>query len=504
MGAQGYHGRVTLEVKARAHAADEADEATRGSAIKLAAEVLSRLLTLATTILIARSLGVPAFGAFGSLWILAPLFAELAEFGLQATASRALVAGTFSLGAFVRARATVFALVALLVLVVVATPLASVVEGMAPPWLELGVLAVLILYFALSGWGEFLGVALRCRGARVHEGVLLLVLRASSLALAAVALAAGGGFGGLAWALAVSTVPGIALGAWLLQRHPAQPGADAPVARVLRAAAPLAVYGGLLLLSPRVEFLVLRWVRGDYETGLYLTALNVLWPLSLVPSAVAAGAMPALTREALAGEGLVRRRTAATLALFAAPATVGLMIVAPVLVPFVFGADFGPAAAWLRIMALALVPMFMNGLVTWALIAAERAGQVPRLVAMRIAVAFLLALFLVPGFGATGAAVGFVLAEVLLLVLGLRACTAARFAVPVVRPVTVALVASVPMAFAVWGVQDSLPLALAVGVLTWAATLAAGWRLLPGFTARLLGGRAPLVPSGSGDVERRP
>ena len=43
----------------------------------------------------------------------------------------------------------------------------------------------------------------------------------------------------------------------------------------------------------------------ETETGLFVVALTVLWPLSLVPNAVAAGAMPALTREALAGEGLV-------------------------------------------------------------------------------------------------------------------------------------------------------------------------------------------------------
>jgi O-antigen/teichoic acid export membrane protein len=314
------------------------------------------------------------------------------------------------------------------------------------------------------------------------------VLRGSGLVLAAVALAAGTGFAGLAGALALSTVPGLVLGAWLLERHPPLvPGTDAPVSRVLRAAAPLAMYGGLLLLSPRVEFLVLRWMRGDYETGLYLTALNVLWPLSLVPSAVASGAMPALTREALAGEGLVRRRTAATLALFAAPAAVGLLIVAPALVPFVFGADFAPASGWLRIMALALVPMFVNGLVSWALIAADRAALLPRLVAARIGVAFVLALILVPRFGATGAAVGFVVAEVLLLVVGLRACSAARFAVPVVRAVVAALIASVPMALAVWGVRDNLVVAVGVGVVTYAATLAAAWQLLPGLTRRLLG-----------------
>jgi O-antigen/teichoic acid export membrane protein len=131
--------------------------------------------------------------------------------------------------------------------------------------------------------------------------------------------------------------------------------------------------------------------------------------------------------------------------------------------------------------------MFLNGLLSWALIAAERASLLPRLVALRIAVAFLLALVLVPRFGPTGAAVGFVTAEGLLLLLGARAARAAGFGVPVVQPVAVALLATAPMAFAVWGVRESLPLALTVGVVTYAATLAAAWQLLPGSTALFLG-----------------
>jgi O-antigen/teichoic acid export membrane protein len=486
--------RVTSHSTRGPGPAAEADDATRGSAIKLAAEVLTRLITLATTLLIMRELGVPAWGVFGSLWfLLAPLVSEVAEFGLQATASRALVAGTLSFRALVRARLALFALVGTAVLAVTATPLASLVEGRVPAWVHLGVLAILVLYFALSGWGEFLGVALRCRGARVQEGVVLLVLRAGGLVLAAVALMAGTDFVGLAWALALSPIPALALGAWLLRRHPAPvPGRDAPVGRVLQVAAPLALYAGLLLLSPRVESYVLRWMRGDDEIGLYLAALNLLWPLSLVPNAVASGAMPALTREALAGEGLVRRRTAAILALFAAPAAVGLFIVAPVLVPFILDTGFAPAAAWLRILAIALIPMFINGLVSWALIAAERASLLPRLFALRIAVAFVLALVLVPRFGATGAAVGFVTAELVLMVLGLRACAGARFAVPVFPPVAFGLVATVPMAFAVWGVRENLFLALAVGVVTYGATLAACWQIGPDPFRQLVG-----VASGS-------
>ncbi len=486
------------ETHGRARAADEAGDATRGSAIKLAAEVLSRLVTLATTVLIARSLGVAGFGAFGRYWALAPLFAELAELGLQATASRALVANTFSLRALVRARIVVFSLVAAVALAATVPPLGPVLDGWTPDWLGVEVLVAFVFFFALSGWGEFLGVALRCRGAKVQEGLLLLILRSSGLALAAVALVAGVGLMGLALALTVSTLPAIALGGWLLRRHdPSLPGPDASIGSVLRAVVPLAVYGGLLLLGPRVELVVLFQLRGEHEIGLYFTALNLLWPLSLVPSAVAAGAMPALTREALSGKGVVRRRTASTLALFAAPAAVGLALVAPSLVPFVFGADYAPAAIWLRILSLALIPMFMNGLVAWALIAAGRASWLPRLLATRIGVAFALALILVPRHGATGAAAGFVVAEILLLALGARACARSRFPIPLVKPVALALLATGPMALAVSGVRDQLPLALALGVLTYAATLAASWRLLPGTAARLLGGTKEVVATGS-------
>ena len=89
--------------------------------------------------------------------------------------------------------------------------------------------------------------------------------------------------------------------------------------------------------------------------------------------------------------------------------------------------------------------------------------------------------------GATGAAVGFVVSEVILMVLGIRACAGARFAVPVAQPVALSLAATVPMALAVWGVRDNLPLALVVGVVTYAATLAACWQLLRGRVERLLG-----------------
>ena len=272
-----------------ARAAREADDATRGSAVKLAAEVASRLLGLGTTLLLARALGVSDFGALGRLWYVALLLAELAEFGLQATATRALVAGTFSLRALARARLVTSALLAGAALVALPASQAG------PGWLSgaVPILVPLLLFFVLAGWGEFLGVALRCRGARVEEALLLLVLRGGSLAGAAVAILGGAGLVGIAWGQAISPVPALALGSWLLARRVAPVhGANAGVGSVLRAALPMAAHGGLQMLSPRVEFLVLSVLAGDRETGVFLAALRVFEFLGMVPNAVARARCP--------------------------------------------------------------------------------------------------------------------------------------------------------------------------------------------------------------------
>lgn len=436
--------------------AREGRDASRGSAIKLAAEVASRLLGLATTLLLIRGLGADDFGAFGRLSVLALLAAELGELGLQLLASRALVAGSLTLKALVRARLMLLAVVG-------GAALAAV--GLAP------VLAPLVLWFVLSGWGEFLGVALRCGGRRVAEAVLLLCLRACGLAAAALALALSGSLAGLAWSLVLSTLPALLLGALLLRSGPrvaAGAAADAGVAAVMREALPLALHGGLLLLSPRVEFLVLSLLRGDREVGLFLAALRVYEFLNVIPAGVAAGAMPGLTREALRGRGPVRARSAWTLAFLAAPAAVGLALVAPAVARLLLGGGYDAAAyagthVPLRLLSLAVPALFLNGLLLSALVAAGRAAWLPRLTAGRVLVAAALAVPLVSGFGGAGASAGIAVAEWLLLLTASRAGRAAGFGVEVTRPLALALVATLPMALAVAAFRGELLVALPLG-----------------------------------------
>ena len=481
-----------------------ADDASRGSAIKLGAELLGRLLALATTLLVARVLGVSDFGLFAVLSGIAVLVAELSDLGLQGIAVQSLVSGALPLSALVRAKARLTA--GLLALAAVAAfpqflswSAALVPAAWRPSWeaaLHHGpLLFPLVVYSATSNWTELVGIALRVRGRRGLEAAVIVTFRAVGLVLVAAALWSGTGLRGLVWALAVSALPPLALGVVFLRVHATgEPGPtmDIGVGRTLKASAPLAVNGVLAILSLRIELLTLAFCRGSLEAGLFAAALKVIELMNVLPAAIAAGAMPALTREAASGADPVRRRTAATVALLAAPAAAGLVLVAPGVVALL-GEGYDAAATPLRILAPALLALFMNTVLLHALIAARRARRVPLLTAARVAAATALALVLIPRFGAAGAAAGFLLAELLLLALSTRACAVAGFEVPVARPLLAALGVTVPMAAAVALAGAGMIASVVVGVVTYGLTLMVARRLaprlVPGMTSEAAPGR---------------
>ena len=450
---------------------EEANAASRGSAIKLLAEAAGRVLALATTVVIGRALAVSDFGLFGVVGAAAVVAAEVADFGLQGTAGRELVARGFSIGALVRAKAVLLAVFgAGLAVLALLGP-----AGLLPPdlrgWLALFV--PMALFFVLAGWTEVLGVALRARGRRLEEALTILCFRATLLLFAGLALGLRIGLGGLVWAHAASPLPALALSAWLVARvQRGDPGGEPPmsVPALLRRAFPLGANGVLSLLSVRIELFVLGLWATEQAAGLFNSALNLVLPLLVVPTAICAGAMPALTREALRREGPVRARTSLTLALLAAPAAAGLALV-PGVVGLLFGGKYKDAAPTLRVLSMVVPVVFMNALLLHALIAAGHAARVARLTAIRTVVAAVAAVVLIPRAGATGAALGFFAAECTLFTLARAACAQAEFPVSVVRPLGIGLVLTLPMVavLALWRLPE--PVAVAAGVLVYSVTL---------------------------------
>jgi O-antigen/teichoic acid export membrane protein len=477
-----------------------------------------RVLSVATSFLIIVALPVESFGLYTALSGVAVILAEAADLGLQGTANRALVARSFTLRAMLKAKLTLTLglgaftaslpllahwMTALLTPILPASWLARSSGSIS--WASL--LVPLVTYFTLAGWNEFLGVALRARGFRAQEALMMLVQRAVVLCAVSLVLQHHVGLVGLAWVHVAATMPPLLL-SWILTRraHGSAPGDEGPAPRtgeVLRTALPLAVNGGLALVSLRLEVLLVFFFRGAREAGLLGAALKIVESLNAFPSAITAGAMPFLTQEAMersaetrAGEGgapstsAVRRRTSATVALLAVPATTGLVVLAPLLTGLL-GPGYEASAGLLRILAFAVVALFMNVLLFHALIAAGRAGTLPRLTALRVGIAATLAAALIPTLGVTGAAAGFAASEWSLMLLTTRACRRATFEVPVALPLVLAACVSLPMAVAVGLAGRGALVSAILGVLVYALTLAAAWFFAP---RRLLGdlsGRHP-------------
>lgn len=481
----------------------EAREATRGSGIRLATEVVARALAVATTLVTLR-LGVADYGVFSALGGLAVVMAEAGDLGLQGLAVPALIARRFCLRDLLRAKLLLALPLGALAVVLpgLLATLAPVAAAVLPlSWrgtvLAAGrgsfLLTPLILYFGLAGWSEFLGVALRAAGRRGQEAAVILCLRLSGLLATVLAIATGARVWGLAWAQAASMAAPILLGVWFLVRGGLGAPSDkqAPVGSVLRAAAPLAVNGGLALLSLRIELLAIFILKGSWEAGLFAAALRLVESLNGIAAALLSGALPSLTREALAGDGRshqVRSRTAALVAFLGVPAAFGMVVQAPGVLRLV-APGYAQAATSLRILAFAIAVLFTNTLLIHALIAAGRADRLPRLTGVRVGLAVLLALALVPTLGGVGAAIGFLVAELVLTALAARACAAAGFPVPVLRPTLLAALLSLPMAAAVGLLRTGPASAIAAGVVVYVVTLLAAWRLGGGVMRPLLTGR---------------
>jgi len=471
-----------------------ADEATRGSAVKLFADGTGRVLGFFTGLLVARGLGPELFADFAVLFGVAVLAAEASDFGLQGTASRALVAGTLDLRDLLGAKARLT--VGLVAALAIVAPLAG---GRLLP-----AFAGLVVYFVLTSWSEMLGVALRARGRTLHEAVVIVSFRACALGLVAAAWLRGASLAGYVAALAASPLAAIALAAALLR---ASRAADRPAAprrelrEVLRESLPLGINGALSLLAQRVE-LFLIWgaggngAVGSGAAGLYAGALRFVEGVIQVPAAISQGALPGLTREAASGGRAVRERTFATLALLAVPAALGLALLAPGVLLLLLGAPFVGAAPALRALAVAVVPVFLNVGLSQALLAAGRPGVLPRLTALRLLAGLLAAAALVPVLGPLGAALAFLVGESVQLLAGLLAAARAGVEVRLLRPVGRAALASLPMAAALALAPLGTVGLIVTGAGVYAATLAIfgpGWR-----TA----GPAPAAAPGNGEGRR--
>jgi O-antigen/teichoic acid export membrane protein len=163
--------------------------------------------------------------------------------------------------------------------------------------------------------------------------------------------------------------------------------------------------GVMLLLNLRLDFVILGALAGAEVLGTYAIASKFAELLKLPGMAFTYVLYPRFTREgpqtaAATARELMPRATVATMV-----AALPLALAAGTLLPMIYGEAFRPAIVPAYILLLGLAPEGLAGVATAFLYGSGHPGLNSLGMGIGVAVTVVLDLLLIPGFGATGAAI---------------------------------------------------------------------------------------------------
>jgi O-antigen/teichoic acid export membrane protein len=349
-------------------------------------------------------------------------------------------------------------------------PLAVTASGLSGWWLVL-----CSIHFVGASWIELAGTALRALGRRRDEARVLVTFRLALLILV-IAAPFGRDLDGVSRAYAVSTVPAFVLGAWLLRAalSTSEPGIASTLKEIATQAWPLGVNGFLSIVSTRVELFFLQGSGSAHRVGLLGGPLKVVESLLALPTAIVAGALPAVARDAVSGTRGAAQRTFGLVIWIALPSAVGLALCAPEVLA-ILGPGFVDGAPALRVLMIGLVCCFANVALFQVLIAASDSKAVPFLTGIRVAISFVASAIAIPVFGVIGGALSFSTAELgLFLALAIR-CRR-HVDLHVVHPLCRAALACLPMALILFIPASFLPVRIVAGAALFAGAAAISLR----------------------------
>ncbi len=174
-------------------------------------------------------------------------------------------------------------------------------------------------------------------------------------------------------------------------------------------------------LYHRSGHLLVRWFLGDYALGLYAAAVRLVDLLRGLVTTVVAVLVPRLAVNAHSVDGLrrVSRLAIAAMSATSIPMSFGLFATANLAVPLVLGANYIPDVSLVKWMSPYLITASAASLCSGTILyAMGRHRACLSATAGGALSGVLLYLLLIPSFGLKGAAVAFVLAELIVALIG--------------------------------------------------------------------------------------
>jgi len=393
--------------------------------LKGASLFANKLLSAFFFFFLGRRLGVDAFGRLAFFLGFAALFGVIIDFGLSIVAAREVRRGEEGTAAVRDLLPFEFLLLPACVALAVGGGAALGLRGMELVWTALAVTAI-----GIGSFIEFIFALFRGIGRVEVESIGSIAQKALFVALGIAAILAGYGITAAIAALLASEIALFAVAAVAARRRFglrffATLGRLRERLRfVLRMALPIFLAQAFSLLYFRIDIIMLKAFHGDGEVGIFSAPHKLIEGFHLLPAAVFAALFARLA--SLAGgprEDLDRyagRLWAGLWSLAVAGLAMGLGW-ADIAMAITFGERFSASAPSLRWLSAAIAIMYPNYLLTQLLIVRGKVTAYAAIAGICAAANIAANIFLIPRFGATGAAAATAGTEALLCALAMAA-----------------------------------------------------------------------------------
>ncbi len=438
----------------------------------VAAQALIKVLNFAISIAVVRHLGAQELGRYAYILAFAYPFGAVADFGLATLAIREIS----------RERSREGVVTATLSRLLMPLTACSAIAMLAVAGLTrhdpqtlfgLAIVGVSSLLSALTTPSLVILIA------REEMHLLSLQRIAASVvgSLATLAVLLGGGTVlPLLLAAAATSLSMLGLARHLVGRPRQVPRIPAAAAwSMLHQALPF----GLLMLGfafyYRIDMVMLQWLRGSREVGLYAAAYRFLDAVVVLAASVGGPFFPrlsrAVARNPVEARELLENAWRPLLAL-GLPLSFGTFLLANDLTVVFFGREFTASADILRVLILGALPLFWVTVANHALIAADRVWSLAGIYASSALINIAFNLVLIPALGGLGASLATLLCEWLNLALAVGLIRR-KFAVSFsVEGVWRYLSAVAGMAVVLWFTRGlGLPMEILAGILAYGGCL---------------------------------
>jgi len=172
------------------------------------------------------------------------------------------------------------------------------------------------------------------------------------------------------------------------------------------------------VLYNKIDVVMLKYLSGEHEVGLYSGATQFIYPFMFVSTVLATGLFPHLSKNALnpAQFQEARNKGAAVMACAGFALSGFLFLGSGLLFDVMFGGKYDPSIPVYKILVWYLFVVFSYGAFSNAVVAKGGVKKILVMTASMLLLNVVLNLFMIPAWGAVGAAAATLVCEVLILV----------------------------------------------------------------------------------------